>query len=357
MEKLPNGKVSIQRILRDDAANGERELLQAAEEHRALLESRWRPRVYQPGSRSRSRSPQRSPSRQNSGFRLPSLSTIIGLDNRRETNPPLSSTTQGSLFSPHEPPYSAERRPTALHHPNSQQYSPREPHYITNTRTSTLHPNPNATYSRSASFADGQHPRPYGPWDPFDSPWRTCQALPPSLPGLRDTMGWRSSQDGVLGPSVAPPTMRDPFTQQPLPAPYFNPNGYEYHGSRNRKRSNLPKHATEQMKTWFDEHISNPYPSEEQKAYFSRETGITMTQVSNWFINHRRRCPELKERRQRTRSSAGGDENGSSGSEEGPSTQTPGLPPAAPSGPVPGAFSPGSLAHGGPAPGGGPATR
>lgn len=30
-------------------------------------------------------------------------------------------------------------------------------------------------------------------------------------------------------------------------------------------------------------------------------TGISMTQVSNWFINHRRRCPELRDKRDKTR--------------------------------------------------------
>lgn len=66
--------------------------------------------------------------------------------------------------------------------------------------------------------------------------------------------------------------------------------------------------------------MSNPYPSEEQKALFSKvcielplfrcpllgltkrqATGISMTQVSNWFINHRRRCPELRDKRERGR--------------------------------------------------------
>lgn len=32
-----------------------------------------------------------------------------------------------------------------------------------------------------------------------------------------------------------------------------------------------------------------------------------MTQVSNWFINHRRRCPELKDKREKGR--AGGRED------------------------------------------------
>ncbi|SMY22603.1 unnamed protein product [Zymoseptoria tritici ST99CH_1A5] len=82
---------------------------------------------------------------------------------------------------------------------------------------------------------------------------------------------------------------------------YFMPSQYEYQHGKARKRSNLPKQSTEIMKTWFDQNIANPYPSEEQKAIFANATGINLTQVSNWFINHRRRCPELRDKRERVR--------------------------------------------------------
>lgn len=72
-------------------------------------------------------------------------------------------------------------------------------------------------------------------------------------------------------------------TQHPS---FFMPAHYDYTQSKTRKRSNLPKQSTEIMKTWFDnvspgaailldtgltarQNISNPYPSEEQKARFS----------------------------------------------------------------------------------------
>ncbi|KAK5696095.1 homeodomain superfamily [Elasticomyces elasticus] len=87
---------------------------------------------------------------------------------------------------------------------------------------------------------------------------------------------------------------------------YFMPSQYDHQQGKARKRSNLPKQSTEIMKTWFDRNITNPYPSEDQKALFSRATGISMTQVSNWFINHRRRCPELRDRRERHRSHGAG---------------------------------------------------
>jgi len=74
------------------------------------------------------------------------------------------------------------------------------------------------------------------------------------------------------------------------PPPFTNPEylhdghgyatAYEYAGSKSRKRSNLPKQSTEIMKRWFEEHIDNPYPSEEQKKYFATKANINLTQVS-----------------------------------------------------------------------------
>ncbi|KAF2029149.1 hypothetical protein EK21DRAFT_90044 [Setomelanomma holmii] len=65
-----------------------------------------------------------------------------------------------------------------------------------------------------------------------------------------------------------------------------------------KRRGNLPKEATNMMKGWFAEHRHSPYPSEDQKMEFCERTGLTISQVSNWFINARRREPE-KEKKER----------------------------------------------------------
>ena len=81
-----------------------------------------------------------------------------------------------------------------------------------------------------------------------------------------------------------------------------------------KRRGNLPRDVTDLLKQWFEEHLAHPYPTEEEKQMLCRRTGLAMTQVSltarrwreradngeraqisNWFINsRRRRQPELE---------------------------------------------------------------
>ena len=56
-----------------------------------------------------------------------------------------------------------------------------------------------------------------------------------------------------------------------------------------RRRGNLPKWATDILKQWFYDHIAHPYPTENEKQELCKITGLGMTQLSNWFINARRR--------------------------------------------------------------------
>jgi len=40
---------------------------------------------------------------------------------------------------------------------------------------------------------------------------------------------------------------------------------------------------------WLIDHQDHPYPSEQEKAELGHLTGLTMSQISGWFINARRR--------------------------------------------------------------------
>ncbi|XP_023246811.1 homeobox protein homothorax, partial [Copidosoma floridanum] len=61
-------------------------------------------------------------------------------------------------------------------------------------------------------------------------------------------------------------------------------------GKKNQKKRGIfPKVATNILRAWLFQHLTHPYPSEDQKKQLSQDTGLTILQVNNWFINARRR--------------------------------------------------------------------
>ncbi|MBA0697053.1 hypothetical protein Goari_003562 [Gossypium aridum] len=54
-----------------------------------------------------------------------------------------------------------------------------------------------------------------------------------------------------------------------------------------RSQRGLPDHAVAVLKTWLFEHFLHPYPSDTEKLMLAQQTGLSRTQVSNWFINAR----------------------------------------------------------------------
>jgi hypothetical protein len=56
-----------------------------------------------------------------------------------------------------------------------------------------------------------------------------------------------------------------------------------------KRRGNLPKDATATFRKWFDDHHDHPYPTDEEKRILAAETGTAISQITNWFINHRKR--------------------------------------------------------------------
>ncbi|AOA64157.1 Homeodomain-containing protein and putative transcription factor [Komagataella phaffii CBS 7435] len=56
-----------------------------------------------------------------------------------------------------------------------------------------------------------------------------------------------------------------------------------------KRRSNLPKRTTTILSDWLVNNLNHPYPNPRQKLELIEQTGLTSQQLSNWFINARRR--------------------------------------------------------------------
>lgn len=55
------------------------------------------------------------------------------------------------------------------------------------------------------------------------------------------------------------------------------------------RRKNATRETTSTLKAWLYEHRKNPYPTKGEKIMLAIMTKMTLTQVSTWFANARRR--------------------------------------------------------------------
>ncbi|KAL7529602.1 hypothetical protein ACHAXR_003046, partial [Thalassiosira sp. AJA248-18] len=53
----------------------------------------------------------------------------------------------------------------------------------------------------------------------------------------------------------------------------------------------LPDSVKEYLKAWMmsPEHCDHPYPTAEEKAVIIADTGMSFTELNNWFVNNRKR--------------------------------------------------------------------
>ena len=58
-----------------------------------------------------------------------------------------------------------------------------------------------------------------------------------------------------------------------------------------KKTTSLPPETVDYLKAWMmsEEHIHHPYPTEQEKAKIMQDTGIELKQLTNWFVNNRKR--------------------------------------------------------------------
>ncbi|XP_060790590.1 homeobox protein Meis2a isoform X2 [Neoarius graeffei] len=90
----------------------------------------------------------------------------------------------------------------------------------------------------------------------------------PSSGGHASQSGDNSSEQDGLDNSVASPGTGDD-------------DDPDKDKKRQKKRGIFPKVATNIMRAWLFQHLTHPYPSEEQKKQLAQDTGLTILQVNN----------------------------------------------------------------------------
>ncbi|KAJ3608924.1 hypothetical protein NHX12_023452 [Muraenolepis orangiensis] len=85
-------------------------------------------------------------------------------------------------------------------------------------------------------------------------------------------------------------------SQVPAYYPYeYSLGQYPYHrygyscSDGASRRKNATRETTSTLKAWLQEHQKNPYPTKGEKIMLAIITRMTLTQVSTWFANARRR--------------------------------------------------------------------
>uniref|UniRef100_A0A8R1HKG9 Homeobox domain-containing protein n=1 Tax=Caenorhabditis japonica TaxID=281687 RepID=A0A8R1HKG9_CAEJA len=107
-----------------------------------------------------------------------------------------------------------------------------------------------------------------------------------------------ASLAGFPGVPVFPPGIPEDFKPSmlalgggPGPMPFIMGDSHMYHpyALDGMKKRNATREATAPLKDWLHAHRKNPYPSKGDKLLLAYQTRMTLTQVSTWFANARRR--------------------------------------------------------------------
>ncbi|XP_059168946.1 iroquois-class homeodomain protein IRX-6-like [Physella acuta] len=140
------------------------------------------------------------------------------------------------------------------------------------------------TYSRVG------HPDPAYPTSPYSTPqgYMPLGSDPSAFyPSLNSP--YELKEAGETWRSIGQPPGCYPYDPTNM-APYPYSNGYggmDINSAARRK--NATRENTNTLKAWLYEHRKNPYPTKGEKIMLAIITKMTLTQVSTWFANARRR--------------------------------------------------------------------
>ena len=117
-------------------------------------------------------------------------------------------------------------------------------------------------------------PRPGGPthgMQPQHNLQEPPYPLPPLQPQYPTHPAYGHPHDAVNSHMGYPPGVMVAYNN-------FENIGMDESGGR-RRRGNLPKGATTLFRNWLQAHISNPYPTEDEKQWMQDQTGMSASQV------------------------------------------------------------------------------
>uniref|UniRef100_H3BE90 Homeobox domain-containing protein n=1 Tax=Latimeria chalumnae TaxID=7897 RepID=H3BE90_LATCH len=98
-----------------------------------------------------------------------------------------------------------------------------------------------------------------------------------------------SNHLGLMGPSYELKS-GSPYPQSVLhPATVLYSPYHGMHGGDQARTKAASRESTNTLKAWLNEHLKNPYPTKGEKIMLAIVTKMTLTQVSTWFANARRR--------------------------------------------------------------------
>ncbi|KAI3358371.1 hypothetical protein L3Q82_014813, partial [Scortum barcoo] len=124
-----------------------------------------------------------------------------------------------------------------------------------------------------------------GPYAKSQSYYNTCTGDPSAL----YSRGPLEPKDGAasvhVGTSQTPAYYPYEYTFGQYP---YDRYGYSCSDGASR-RKNATRETTSTLKAWLQEHQKNPYPTKGEKIMLAIITRMTLTQVSTWFANARRR--------------------------------------------------------------------
>lgn len=204
--------------------------------------------------------------------------------NNRVTLPPISDifTNKNAGLAPQQPAFAPYHRPMPVAAPapgiHASPYPPMPVYLYQMYNSPPLHhhsPYAGASYTPYAvAPASGSPPSEAAPQG--------------SLPLLH-----RNLENSERRPSVALPTSPgSPLSKSLSP----EASGL---ATRTRTRNNLPKETTYILLKWLNDHLNHPYPNSFEKTQLMMTTGLNQQQLSNWFINARRRKIKVLRQKQK----------------------------------------------------------